>query len=122
MMKKPHGLNDNILYHTHRNTTTGWVFSALCYAANLSRKVYDVAKGHDGEWKGTLRGASRPSISAPTKAEALERTVEIAKRFNSLVAIGSTANIACKMLATIKEGSDTGLWRSASPQVAGKGE
>ncbi|MBI5387128.1 MAG: DUF2188 domain-containing protein [Verrucomicrobia bacterium] len=45
----------------------------------MNRKVYDIAKGHDGEWKGTLRGASRPSVSAPTKAQALERTVEIAK-------------------------------------------
>ena len=45
----------------------------------MSRKVYDVTKGHDGEWKGTLRGAARSSVSAPTKAEALERTVEIAK-------------------------------------------
>ena len=45
----------------------------------MNRKVYTIAKGHDGEWKGTLRGAARPSVSAPTKAEALERTVQIAK-------------------------------------------
>ncbi len=45
----------------------------------MNRKVYDVIKGQDGDWKGTLRGAARPSVSAPTKAEALERTVEIAK-------------------------------------------
>lgn len=45
----------------------------------MSRKVYDVTKDRDGEWKGTLRGPGRPSVSAPTKAEALERTVEIAK-------------------------------------------
>ena len=43
------------------------------------RKTYHVTKGPDGEWKGTLTGATRPTVSAPTKAEALERTVEVAK-------------------------------------------
>lgn len=43
------------------------------------RKVYHVTKSHDGDWKGTLTGSNRPSVSAPTKTEALERTVEIAK-------------------------------------------
>ena len=45
----------------------------------MNRKVYDVTKDRHGAWKGTLRGAARPSVSAPTKAEALERTIEIAK-------------------------------------------
>jgi len=43
------------------------------------RKVYHVTKAQDGAWKGTLTGANRPSVSAPTKAAALERTVEVAK-------------------------------------------
>ena len=43
------------------------------------RKVYHLTKGHDGDWKGTLTGARRPSVSASTKGEALERTVEVAK-------------------------------------------
>lgn len=46
---------------------------------SMGRKVYDVVKGQDGDWKGTLRGAARSSVSAPTKAEAIQRTVEIAK-------------------------------------------
>jgi hypothetical protein len=43
------------------------------------RKTYHVAKGDDGNWKGTLVGSRRASVSAPTKAEALERTIEVAK-------------------------------------------
>jgi hypothetical protein len=43
------------------------------------RKVYHLTKGSDGDWKGTLVGARRPSVSAETKAEGLERTVEIAR-------------------------------------------
>lgn len=46
----------------------------------MQRKVYDVTKGQDGEWKGTLRGAGRASVSAPTKTAALERTIDLAKQ------------------------------------------
>jgi hypothetical protein len=45
----------------------------------IMRKVYHLTKGSDGDWKGALVGARRPSVSAATKAEALERIVEIAK-------------------------------------------
>lgn len=44
------------------------------------RKVYHVTKGSNEQWKGTLEGASRASVSAVTKAEAVERTVELAKQ------------------------------------------
>jgi hypothetical protein len=46
----------------------------------MHRKIYDVFKGQDGEWKGTLRGTNRPSVSAPTKEVAVKRTAEIAKK------------------------------------------
>lgn len=45
----------------------------------MRRRIYDVTMGRDGDWKGSLRGAGRPSVSAPTKAEAVERTVQIAR-------------------------------------------
>lgn len=45
----------------------------------MKRKVYDVTKDQDGLWKGMLRGAARPSVSAPTKVEPSERTIEVAK-------------------------------------------
>lgn len=46
----------------------------------MSRKIYDVTEGSDGNWKGTLRGAGRASVSASTKAKALERTIELVKK------------------------------------------
>lgn len=46
----------------------------------MSRKTYHVTKGNDGQWKGTLEGSQRASVSADTKADALERTVDLAKQ------------------------------------------
>lgn len=46
----------------------------------MSRKTYHVTKGNDGQWKGTIEGAQKASVSTNTKAEALQRTVELAKQ------------------------------------------
>ena len=52
----------------------------MVYLSNMSRKIYHLTEGSDGNWKGTLRGATRASVSAPTKAEALAKTVDLAKK------------------------------------------
>lgn len=46
----------------------------------MKRKVYHVTKSADGDWKGRLVGAARASVSAETKAEAVDRTVEMARQ------------------------------------------
>lgn len=46
----------------------------------MLRKTYHITKGNDEQWKGTLEGSHRASVSADTKAEALERTVNLAKQ------------------------------------------
>ncbi len=43
------------------------------------RKVYHVTKNSDGSWKGTAEGSQRASVSTDTKADAIQRTVEIAR-------------------------------------------
>jgi hypothetical protein len=45
----------------------------------MKRRVYHVTKGRDGNWKGQLTGATRASVSTETKAEAVARTVEMAR-------------------------------------------
>jgi hypothetical protein len=45
----------------------------------MKRKVYHVTRSDDGDWKGRLVGAARASVSADTKAEAVARTVELAR-------------------------------------------
>ena len=45
----------------------------------MKRKVYHVTKGDHGDWQGRLVGAARASVSAGTKAEAVSRTVELAR-------------------------------------------
>jgi hypothetical protein len=42
------------------------------------RKVYEVKPHQDG-WQGKLQGATRASVVAETKAEALAQTKELAK-------------------------------------------
>lgn len=46
----------------------------------MSRKIYHVTKANDGHWKAALVGAGRASVSAETKAEAVEKTVELARQ------------------------------------------
>ena len=43
------------------------------------RKVYHVVPRPDGAWAGEGEGAKRASVVGDTKAEVLERTIEIAK-------------------------------------------
>ena len=45
----------------------------------MKRKVYHVTKSAGGDWKGRLVGAARASVAADTKAEAVSRTVELAR-------------------------------------------
>lgn len=45
----------------------------------MSRKVYHVTKQNGGPWKGTAEGASRASVTAETKAEAVARTAGLAR-------------------------------------------
>jgi hypothetical protein len=45
----------------------------------MSRKTYHVVHRPDGSWAGELEGAKRASTVGETKAEVLERTIEIAK-------------------------------------------
>jgi hypothetical protein len=45
----------------------------------MSRKVYHVVPRSDGSWAGEGEGAKRASVVGETKAEVLERTIEIAK-------------------------------------------
>jgi hypothetical protein len=45
----------------------------------MKRKVYHVTKSPEGDWKGKLVGAARASVTADTKAEAVSRTVELAR-------------------------------------------
>ena len=44
----------------------------------MHRKIYHVTKKDDC-WQGKLEGASRASVTAPTKEEAVEKTRELAK-------------------------------------------
>lgn len=44
-----------------------------------NRKVYHVVHRPDGTWAGEGEGAKRASVVGDTKAEVLERTIEIAK-------------------------------------------
>ena len=44
-----------------------------------ARKVYHVTEGQDGNWKGTLEGAARASVSGTTKAAVVAKTVDLAK-------------------------------------------
>ena len=46
----------------------------------MTRKTYHITKGDDGQWKGKLEGSQRASVSAETKAAAVERTIELAKQ------------------------------------------
>jgi hypothetical protein len=46
----------------------------------MSRKIYHVTKANDGHWKGALVSARRASVSAETKAEAVEKTVDLARQ------------------------------------------
>jgi uncharacterized protein DUF2188 len=43
------------------------------------REVYHVVPRPDGTWAGEGEGAKRASVVGDTKAEVLERTIEIAK-------------------------------------------
>lgn len=43
------------------------------------RKVYEVKPHQEGGWQGKLQGATRASVVADTKAEALAQTRELAK-------------------------------------------
>jgi hypothetical protein len=45
----------------------------------MNRKVYHVTKENE-QWKGTLEGARRSSVSGDTKAEVLQRTIEMARQ------------------------------------------
>jgi hypothetical protein len=45
----------------------------------MPRKQYIVGPHGKGEWQGKSPGAKRAVVSAPTKDEALRRTVQIAK-------------------------------------------
>ncbi|MDA3926856.1 MAG: DUF2188 domain-containing protein [Kiritimatiellae bacterium] len=44
----------------------------------MKRKVYHVTKKND-RWQGKLTGASKASVAAPTKAEAVAKTKSLAK-------------------------------------------
>jgi uncharacterized protein DUF2188 len=44
------------------------------------RKTYEVRPHPNGGWMGQVEGGARPSVVAPTKAVAIQRTIEIAKR------------------------------------------
>ncbi|WP_299115817.1 DUF2188 domain-containing protein [uncultured Winogradskyella sp.] len=46
----------------------------------MSRKKYHVTKSGDGTWKGTAQGGQRASVVADTKAEAVRKTIELAKK------------------------------------------
>jgi Uncharacterized protein conserved in bacteria (DUF2188) len=46
----------------------------------MKRKVYHVTKTAAGDWQGKLVGGTRASVNAETKAEAVDRTVEIARQ------------------------------------------
>ncbi|MCY1057140.1 DUF2188 domain-containing protein [Nannocystis sp. SCPEA4] len=43
------------------------------------RKTYHVSPHAEG-WQGKVEGAQRASVVAPTKEEALQRTIELAKK------------------------------------------
>lgn len=43
------------------------------------KEKYHVTQGDDGKWRGKKQGAERASTVADTKAEAVKRTIEIAK-------------------------------------------
>ncbi len=46
-----------------------------------ARRVYDVGRSPDRkDWQGKEREAQRAAVKAPTKAEAVRRTTEIAKK------------------------------------------
>jgi hypothetical protein len=49
------------------------------YAVRMNRKQYHVTKSPDGNWKGTLAGGSRASVSGETKKEVVQKTIQIAK-------------------------------------------
>jgi len=52
-----------------------------------NRKTYHVTKTNDG-WQGKLEGGQRASIKGDTKAEAVRKTIELAKnKENSSVRI-----------------------------------
>mgnify|MGYP004701317327 CR=1 FL=1 len=43
------------------------------------RKKYHVTQNPDGTWKGKAQGGERASVVKDTKADAMRRTIEIAK-------------------------------------------
>lgn len=43
------------------------------------RKKYHVTQNQDGSWSGTAQGGKRASAKGETKAEVVQRTIEIAK-------------------------------------------
>jgi hypothetical protein len=47
------------------------------------RKKYHVTQNPDGTWKGKAQGGQRASVVGGTKAEVLQRTIEIAKNHDS---------------------------------------
>ena len=52
------------------------------------RKTYHITKKPDGSWAGKAQGGQRASAVGTTKAEIIQRTVEIAKnRGNSQIII-----------------------------------
>lgn len=44
-----------------------------------TRKKYHVTQKPDGSWQGKAQGGQRASVIAPTKQEAMGKTIEIAK-------------------------------------------
>lgn len=43
------------------------------------RKKYHVTQNPDGTWKGKAQGGQRASVVSDTKADAMRKTIEIAK-------------------------------------------
>lgn len=46
----------------------------------MGRKKYHVTQNSDGTWKGKAQGGQRASVVADTKQEAVQKTIEIAKK------------------------------------------
>ena len=47
----------------------------------MEKKKYHVTQKDDGTWQGKLEGASRASVVAETKADAMNQTIEMAKKY-----------------------------------------